>query len=206
MPAITSYSTLQTAVSNYAGGSADTNFADAIQTCIALCEADLSRLLRIPEMVVRTLAEVDAAFETLPTDLIKLVSAAVIDEDDTEHPLLQVGVDAAPILARRLLYETGRPLYFVLHGAQLRLLPAASEDSAVLLRLVYFAKVPALSNAAPTNAVLSAVPDAYLYGTLAHLAEYLEDPSRLPRFNERFQAAVLAANRAAVLRDMTLAA
>lgn len=199
---INDYSSLQQAVSSFAGGSSDTGFADAIRTAIALTEIDLERQLRCAELLVRRTGIIDSTWEVVPTDFNKLVSLSLVSSSGTETVLGQIGEDAA--VAYSLRYPSGAPRWFALLGNQLRLIPAPSDDSSDSLRMVYYKKVPRLSDDAPTNDILTYYPDAYLWGSLSNLAEYVEDSGRLPRYEQRFQNAIRAINKMHVVRDGTL--
>jgi hypothetical protein len=199
--AIGTYSELQAACSSFAGGSSDTAFADAIRTSIALCESDIERQLRAPELIVRRTGVVGSAWEVLPDDFMKLISLSLIC-DDAETVLAQIPEDAATAYALR--YPSGTPRWFAIVGTELRLIPAPDEDCTDSLRMVYQKKVPRLSDDAPTNDLLTAFPDLYLWGSLSVLGEYIEDSARLPRFEQRFQNAIKAINKMSVLRDGTL--
>jgi hypothetical protein len=200
--AISTYAELQAACSSFAGGSSDSNFADAIRTAIALCEVDLGRQLRVPELVVRRLGPIDDVCEHLPSDFSKLISLTLI-EDELETPLGQIPDDALAYYEAKL--TTGSPRCFVLLGTSLKLVPAPESDGSQVLRLAYYRTIPTLSDDEPTNDVLTAHPDCYVWGSLSVLGEYVEDAGRLPRFEQRFQNAIKSANKMSVLRDGTLA-
>jgi hypothetical protein len=200
---ISDYASLQETAARWAGGSSSTEFAEAIRDAISMTEAELDRSLRVPEMIARTRTTFNEPWEALPSDLVKLISVAVID-NDIERSIGQVGEDVAPALAN--LYRSGRPQKFALNATQIRLFPAATAAAPITVRMLYYARVPRLSATIPCYATLTAYPDLYLFGTLSYLSEFIEDGERLGRFDTRFRAAIVAANRAAVTRDATLAA
>jgi hypothetical protein len=199
---INDYNSLQQAVSSFAGGSSDTGFADAIRTAIALAEFDIERQVRAPELLARRTGPINASWEELPSDFRKLVSLSLI-EDEAETAMGQIGEDHVTAYAARITGSV--PRYFALVGTQLRLIPEPCEDCSQALRMVYYCTLPRLSDDAPTNDVLTAHADLYLWGSLSNLAEYVEDSARLPRFEQRFQNAIKQINRMSVVRDGTLA-
>ena len=82
---------------------------------------------------------------------------------------------------RSVLNSTGRPLYFTVIGGstgQLEVLP--SPDSTYTSSIVYYTKIPALTDSATTNWLLSSHPDIYLYGLLVEAEPYLKNDERLP--------------------------
>lgn len=201
--AITNYSTLVEAVGRWAGGSSDTNFQSAIADAVSMCEVDLDRRLRIPEMVTRVTATMNEPFETLPNGVVKMIYVARLVGGVEQAPaLVPVSEDKASALSA--MYPTGTPQWYSLTSTQIRIVPAPTEASPCTVRAVYYGPVPRLSAVNACTAVLLAAPDAYLYGTLSHLAEYVEDSSRLQRFAGRFQSAVAELNRASVLREASL--
>jgi hypothetical protein len=203
--AITDYASLQDAASRWAGGSSDALFADAIRDAIDMVESELDRELRIPEMITRVAATLDEPYETLPGGVVKMISVSRIVDGVEKAPQLQpVSEDHASALAA--LHPTGTPRWYSLVSTQLRVIPSPSTASPCIVRAVYYGQVPRLSADIPCTAVLLAARDAYLYGTLSHLGEYVEDAARLARFDARFRNAIRSLNRAAVGRDATLAA
>jgi hypothetical protein len=204
---ITNYETLQEVVARWSGGSSSTEFAEAIRDAISMVEAELDRSLRVPEMIARTRATLNETWEALPSDLVKLISVAVlegVEPNQTERAIGQISEDMAP--AHAYLYRSGRPQKFALNATQIRVLPPATATAPAVLRLLYYARVPRLSADIPCYATLTAYPDLYLFGALSYLGEFVEDGDRLGRFDARFRAGIVAANRAAVTRDATLAA
>jgi len=72
--------------------------------------------------------------------------------------------------------SAGQPMFFTTVGQQFEVLP--QPDGSYDAELLYYAKLPALSDAAPTNWLLTESPDIYLYGTLAQSAPYLKEDER----------------------------
>ncbi|HVW75215.1 MAG TPA: hypothetical protein VHC39_16375 [Rhizomicrobium sp.] len=82
----------------------------------------------------------------------------------------------------------GAPKFYSVVGGELQLYPAADQDYDA--ELVYIARTPALSDAAPTNWVLQDYPDAYLYGALVQSAPYLRNDARAELWGTLFTAAL----------------
>jgi hypothetical protein len=55
---------------------------------------------------------------------------------------------------------------------------------------LYYQQVPALSDSATGNWLLTAAPDLYLYGALIHSAPYLVEDGRTAVFAQMYGAAV----------------
>ena len=67
------------------------------------------------------------------------------------------------------------------------------EQSAILM---YYAKIPTLSDSAETNWLLTHHPDIYLYGALLHSAPYLKEDERAQTWAALYTAAVVRVNNA----------
>lgn len=199
---ITSYAQLLSAIARWAGQSSDPAFPDAVADAVTLVEARINREVRAPEMLVRATAAVSSEFEALPDDTLKLMAVTLID-GDTEYPLRQVAPDRQAAL-RCQAARYSRPNWYSVHGLQVRFSPAPGAEMA--MRVLYYGKVQPLLNATSCTAMLAAYPDLYLFGALSYLGEYIEDPDRLGRFEQRFQAAAAGATTLSVTRDGTLAA
>lgn len=62
-------------------------------------------------------------------------------------------------------------------------------------RMVYYAGIPSLSGAAPTNWLILRNPNVYLYATLLELAPYIQDDDRINVWGAGYQNAVAALQR-----------
>jgi hypothetical protein len=66
---------------------------------------------------------------------------------------------------------TGQPEMYTMRAGYLLLGPAPAD--LYTIEIDYFAKIPALSDAAPTNSMLTDNPDVYLYGALLEASPFL---------------------------------
>jgi hypothetical protein len=87
--------------------------------------------------------------------------------------------------------SAGCPTYWTVDGANLAFERPADIARTVTLRYRGGFK---LSDAAPTNALLTKYPDIYLYGALLQSAPWLRDTDSLPLWNEMFNQAVREIN------------
>jgi hypothetical protein len=192
--AITDYTTLQSTISRWAGGSSDTEFPEAIRDAIMLAEDELNRVLRVPEMVKRASTTVDEKYENLPPDCLEVTDVWWIN-DDIEVPLAYQ--PAANIVAAARY--RGNPRWYTFSGLQLRLAPRVTDEE-YAVRLTYYAKLPNLAEENPCTAVLTTYPLLYLYASLAHLEGYLVGDERISVWKQQASAQVAAANRSASRR------
>jgi hypothetical protein len=62
-----------------------------------------------------------------------------------------------------------------------------SPDTTYQAEIVYYGKIPALSDSNTSNWLLSLSPDIYLYGSLLQATPYLRDDERLPVIASLYQ-------------------
>ncbi len=71
-----------------------------------------------------------------------------------------------------------------------------TPDGSYSAILMYYAKVPTLSDSNETNWLLTHYPDIYLYGALLHSAPYLREDERAQTWAALHAAAVVRVNNA----------
>ena len=174
--AITTYAQLQTAGANWLDR---TDLTARIPEFIELAEANFNRVIRQPDMVAKDDAfSLASQYTTLPTDTLEITRIVV----DVSPPITLEYLTPEEISERRsVLNSTGRPLYFTVIGGstgQLEVLP--SPDSTYTSSIIYYTKIPALTDSATTNWLLDSHPDIYLYGLLVEAEPYLKNDERLP--------------------------
>jgi len=168
--AITTYSELKTAVADWLNRS---DLTSAIPNFIALAEAQMNRQLRHSKMVVRADATVDTSYFAVPADWMENIRFQLNTNPVT--PLLFVTPEQ--LLEDSQRYITGgQPMFFTMVGRQFQVLPA--PDTSYTGELLYYGKIPSLSDAAPTNWLLTEAADVYLYATLMQSAPYLKEDER----------------------------
>lgn len=175
------YTGLKASVANFLNRA---DLTASIPDFITLAEAQMTRrfVSRMKEgktfprrLVFRTDAAIGQGMEyfTVPTDMqgpLELTFDAdpPVDLDYLENANLQREV--------KLNRWTGAPKWYSVVGAEFRIYPAA--DQAYTAELTYIARVPALTDAAPSNWILTDYPDAYLYGAIVQAWLFLKDEAR----------------------------
>jgi hypothetical protein len=172
MGTITNYSTLQSAIADYLNRA---DLTSQIQTFIQFVEADLNTRLRCREMIVRATTTNDDEFVKLPLDFLEALNLQIVGG---ASPLRYVTLDEADMIntSQALTQVT---VYSLMNGA-IELVPPPSTD--VEIEMVYYGKIPALTDSNTTNWLLTKAPDVYLYGALVHAAPFLMDDQRIPVF------------------------
>ena len=148
---------------------------DRVEEYIELCEAELSR-----ELKIRTLEAENDSLETsisspaiaLPDDFRQMI---LLEFDGAPKPLEYI----SEVQMSRLYPagEAGRPRNYTIQGNNIRFAPV--PDAVYGLYLRYYKKISALSDSNTTNDILTKYPDAYLYGTLKQALININDQTRL---------------------------
>lgn len=144
-----------------------------IPTFIRLLEAQVERSLRTRDMIVRSRAQVDAEFITLPQDFLQIEHAIVY----AAKPVVLEWVPMNTIDALQAESEPGPIKNYTIIGDELEFspFPVGTTD----IEVVYYRKIEKLSTTTATNWLLSKHPDVYLYGSLMQAAPYLKNDERV---------------------------
>lgn len=142
-----------------------TDLTARIPTFIALFEARMNRVLRVPEMEATATSDADGETLALPSDYLELRE-------------LRLGGKALKPYAPQDLHETyenasGLTQGYSIIGTNIILAPAPGE--ATECKISYYQRIPALTSTNPTNWLLSKHPDLYLYGSLTAANAFLRD-------------------------------
>lgn len=181
--AITTYAELKTSISNWLMGRDD--LTAVIPDFITLAESRINRALRVREMEATTTLTPASNVCTLPSDFIE--ARRVLANSDPLSVLEPISPDYA--IENYSSNPSGSvPMFYTIFGSSLTAYPL----SASTITLVYYQKVPALSDANTTTWLLTKAPELYLYGSLIEAAPYLEDDARMQTWLALFQAGVQA--------------
>lgn len=182
--AITTYAELQAAAANWLVRG---DLTQRIPEFIGLAEARLNRVLRA------RLAETDVALATvagartvaLPVGFTEPLRVWIVrDEGRIELPFLEASLIGASSLR-------GAPGAWTVDGATLAFDRPCGEAYALALRML---KAFALSEAAPTNALLTDAPDVYLFATLCEAGPFLRDAELADAYETKLGRAIAELN------------
>ncbi|AIB11785.1 hypothetical protein ABAZ39_07185 [Azospirillum argentinense] len=167
--AISTYAELQAAIADWLNRD---DLTPVIPTFIALAEAEFNRRLRTQRMLSRASTTATDEYEDLPDNFLQMRSVHA-----SADPIQRLEfVTPANFLDLPCVGQAGRPEFFTVLGAQLCLAPVPKNEP---IKLVYFSKIPALSDAAPANWLLDMAPELYLHASLGHAAPYIRDDQRV---------------------------
>lgn len=167
--ALGTYSDLKTSI---AGWLNRTDFTAVIPDFIALAEARFNRVIRHPEMETAGTVSATSESTALPAGFLEMRS--VWREDSPDAPL-----DYFPpshLRTMRASATNGDPTAYTIVGGNLILAPVPASET---IGLYYYTKIPALSDSATTNWLLTAHPDLYLFASLAAAEVYGWNDQRL---------------------------
>lgn len=168
--AITTYSELKSAVADWLNRS---DLTSAIPNFISMAEAQMNRQIRHRKMVTRATATLDTPYFAVPSDWKETIRFQLNTNPIT--PL--VFVTPEQLLEDSQMYSAAnQPMFYTTIGQQFEVLP--QPDGSYEAELLYYAKIPSLSDGAPTNWLLTESPDIYLYATLIQSAPYLKEDER----------------------------
>jgi len=179
------YSTLQTQIAGFLNRD---DLTAQIPTFIELAEAAINRDVRHWQMEKRAEATFNERYEPLPADWISARRISV--SGDTQLDLLS----QAKMMEFRQLGGNagGEPRYYTISSSQLEFYPTPDGDYDG--SMIYYARVPSLSDTATSNWLLADSPDVYLYGALIHSAPYLQEDIRAGIWAGLYQSAVQRLN------------
>lgn len=176
------YSDLQTAIANYAFRSGDQDFTATVPVFIALAEARINNALRLREQVTTATIDMSTGVGTLPADYLEFIR--VRQQGDPARVL-----DAVATTWGDSQYPNaagGTAAFFAIEGDTIRTFPPSIGD----LEVEYYAKIPALSQAAPSNWLLLKSPGVYLYGALLEAQPFILDDQRIAVFGTMYEQAI----------------
>ena len=182
--AITTYAELKTAIANWLNRD---DLTSVIPDFISLAEARIARDLRHWKQEKRVTTDVDERYENLPNDFIEIrqiqhtAGGAISSISSVEMEKLRGVSDVA-----------GKPKYARLTADQIEFYP--TPDTSYNISMLYYGRIPALSDAEPDNWLLRDAPDVFLYGALLQSAPYLVDDARVQVWAGLYQSGIEALN------------
>lgn len=180
--AVSTYAELQTAIS---GRIARSDFTSTLlQEFIAFAESDMQRHIRALDMETKSAAfSITGEYVNVPTDFL-----AVRDFYTNASPATTLTYMSPEQMTAQYRGVAGPALFYCVVGSQFRFAPPPSATTSATL--VYYIKIPALSGSNTTNWLLTAHPDAYLYGSLKQAAIYIGDAAATQGYDALFKEAL----------------
>ncbi|MDB5439970.1 MAG: uncharacterized protein JWM33_2397 [Caulobacteraceae bacterium] len=171
--AITNYGELKAAVADWL---IRTDLDQRIPDMVTLAIATLNKVLRSTRMVANADIVIGGGARkgACPTDMLEPIYVQV--KSDEDFPLAHVDIDRLIVLRQSQLRAQGTPRFFAIVGQSIEV--SATPASSTTLDMAYYQAIPAFTNDASANWVLTYEPDILLYTTLLHAAPFLDDEAK----------------------------
>ena len=186
--ALNSYAALKTSIGDFLNRD---DLTAVIPDFIALAEAQINRDIRHYEMENRATAQLDSQYLARPSDWVETIRMHITGGGTRTLDLLS---GAAMSDKRAGADDTsGEPRYFRHAERAFEVYP--TPDGTYNVEILYYQKIPALSDTNTSNWLLSEAPDVYLYGSLLHSSPYLAEDARVNVWAQLYAAAKDNVNR-----------
>lgn len=184
--AITTYAELQAACANWLVRS---DLTARIPEFIMLAEVRLNRELRKRQAEVDAplVGVVNSRYIPLPANYDEGLNLWWVDPASGRTPVARF-IDPALI---ETTVTPGRPYQWTIDGSNLAFERPCDQAYAFTLRML---GKYALSDASPTNDLLTDYPDAYLFGALAEAGPFLRDADVLSMYQQKLDASIASIN------------
>lgn len=148
---------------------------------IALFEAKANRRLRVRQQLITTPLTPSSGSVALPADYLewKRVTWTGSPRRELEY------VEPTYLQAAYPTQESSTPRLFSVEGANILIRPIDDAN----LEFEFYQKIPALSESALTNWLMTAHPDAYLFGSLVEAGGFMSDERISVGWTARMEAA-----------------
>lgn len=170
---LNTYAGLKTSIANFLNRE---DLTAQIPDFITLAEARFNRELRVNAMVQRDTTVATTAYVELPSDWLQHISVMITDPTNSYSALTYIPVEEYYDLRNDGM--TGQTRYYTIIDDNIALLPEPSGN--ITLEIVYYGKVPALSDSNTSNWLLARSPDLYLHASLIQAEAYLQNDERIP--------------------------
>lgn len=179
--ALASYSDLKASIADWL---ARNDLTNQIADFIALAEARINRELRCREQIAIDSGSISTQQIEIPADFVETVMLTL--DTTSANPLEYRPIEDSQ--KREGAEISGEPRWFSVLGDRIHLYPA--PDGFYTYSLSYYAKVPSLSDSAPTNWLLTKAPDVYLFAALKEGAGFLMDSGAEMAWDAKYRTAL----------------
>ena len=153
---------------------------------IRFAESRHRREIRIREMIKRAVAPAEERYLSLPNGFLEMKTLRLLTDPVTA--VQEVNLD---VMNRTRIETEGKPRFYTVHS---EIEFDRKPDREYTAEMIYYAALTPLSAENPTNALLTRLPDVYLYGALIAAAPFLEHDERLAVWSQLYADAREQAN------------
>lgn len=187
---ISTYSTLKSSIADFLNRD---DLTAVIPTFISLAESQMQKEVRHHRMMRRSEGQIDSRYSPVPPTWLETLRLHITGEKS--YRLELTGMDDMLQLRTETGGMAGRPTHYAHVGETIEIFP--TPDDVYDIELLYYEKLPVLSDSNTTNWLLEVAPEAYLYGALMQAAPYLQDDARIQVWGSLYAGAVSAINQEA---------
>lgn len=178
--AITNFSELQTAIANW---TKRTDQTALLPDFITLAENKLNRLLRTRQMETSATITPVSAVAALPADYLELRRIYLNTTPAMELEYLPPEQFYLKFPNANYWFSTPSR-YFTIEGSNIILSETATQND---IKVLYYAKIPALTVSNTTNWLLTAYPDIYLAASLSEAADNMKNEAEAGKWMQKLQ-------------------
>ena len=188
--AISTYAELQSAIADFLDRD---DLTSAIPTFIYAAEKQMEKEIRHPRMMRRSEGQIDSRYSPVPPTWLETIRLHI--SGTPSYRLELTSLDDMLQLREQSGGGSGRPTHYAHFGENIEVYP--NPDTEYNIELMYYEKLPVLSDSNTSNWLLEVAPEAYLYGALVHSAPYLKDDARIQVWGSLYAGAVAGVNKQA---------
>ena len=177
--ALTTYTTLQTAIINHLKRA---DLSSHVPDFITLAETTLNHRLRLRWMETRVTASVSTEYVEMPTGFLEMRNFQL----NTSPKQTLRFVTPEYIDTFWAGSTTGKPVVYTFLGGEIQVAP--SPDGSYTGEMSYYAKWDIATDS--TNWLLTNAPSVYVYGSLLHSAPFLKNDKRIGVWKAMFEQAM----------------
>jgi len=179
---ITTYAELKSTIADYLNRS---DLTSIIPTFISLAESGFQRTIRHWRMHKRATSNLESEFSAVPSDYLESIRWHIT----TAPPSVIEYASPVEIMTSKTGNNdtTGRPTLFSVVNSEFQVWPR--PDQTYGSELLFYSKIPILSDSNTSNWLLEDHPDLYLYASLQASAPYLMQDERINLWNELYLSA-----------------
>lgn len=159
------------------------DLSSVIPTFITLAEVRFNRDLRLNAQDSTSSGTLSGPTVAIPADLVDLKRITIV-KNGAEFDLRYVSPEDFDGYAAR----SGYPRVYTSMTNNYMVAPGPDED--YTYTIYYSAKFEPLTEASPTNWLMTNAPDVYLYGALLEAAPYLKDDARIALWKQAYDFSI----------------
>ena len=179
---ITTYAELKSTIADYLNRA---DLTSIIPTFISLAESGFQRTIRHWRMHKRSTSNLETEFSAVPSDYLESIRWHIT----TAPPSVIEYASPVEIMTSKTgnNHTAGRPTLFSVVNSEFQVWPR--PDQTYGSELLFYSKIPILSDSNTSNWLLEDHPDLYLYASLQASAPYLMQDERINLWNELYLSA-----------------